>query len=144
MPDFSSDQFQSSLADTIAWCNIKAIDMHADSDDIRRRHALYAQAEKDLEDAQETVERGWLRRQWQNAMSLLKQLRDSLGPMDRKLRSVELKPSFKLDEFDDNALWAKAVAEVVVNRSRLTAGASADKRDTNVGGRLLLDSPSEN
>jgi hypothetical protein len=99
---------------------------------------------------QETVKRSWLRRkitetkQWQNAMAMLKQIRDSLGPMDRKLRSPELKPSFSLDEFGDDALWAKAVAEVVARRSRLTAGTSAEKRDANVGGRLLLYTPSEN
>lgn len=150
MPDFSSEQFQSSVADTVAWCKMKAAGMDASADDIRRRHALYGQAEQHWEEAQETVKRGWLRRkitetkQWQNAMALLKQIRDSLGPMDRKLRSPELKPSFSLDEFGDDALWAKAVAEVVARRSRLTAGISVEKRDTNVGGRLLLYTPSEN
>jgi hypothetical protein len=150
MPDFSSEQFQSSVADTLAWCKMKAIGMDASAEDIQRRHALYAQAEQHWEEAQETVKRGWLRRkitetkQWQNAMALLKQIRDSLGPMDRKLRSPELKPSFSLDEFGDDALWAKAVAEVVARRSRLTAGISVEKRDTNVGGRLLLYTPSEN
>lgn len=150
MPNFNSEQFQSSLADTIAWCKMKAIGMNADADDIRQRQALYAQAEQHWEEAQETVKRGWLRRkitetkQWQNAMALLKQIRDSLGPMDRKLRSPELKPSLSLDESGDGALWAKAVAEVVARRSRLTAGTSAEKRDTNVRGRLLLYTPSEN
>jgi hypothetical protein len=150
MPDFSSTQFQSSLADTVAWCKMKAIGMDSDSEDIRQRHALYAQAEHHWEEAQETVKRGWLRRkitdtkQWQKAMALLKQIRDSLGPMDHKLRSPELKPSFGLSEFGDDALWTKAVAEIVARRSRLTAGTSAEKRDTNVGGRLLLYTPSEN
>jgi hypothetical protein len=148
--DFSSMQFQSSLADTVVWCKMKTIGMDADSDDIRQRQALYAQAEQHWEDAQETVKRGWLRRkitdtrQWQNAMALLKQIRDSLGPMDRELRSPELKPSFGLDEFGDDALWGKAVAEVVARRSRLTAGTCAEKPDTNVGGRLLLYTPCEN
>lgn len=150
MPDFRSEQFQISLADTVVWCKLKAIGMDADSDDIRQRHALYAEAEEQWEEAQETVKRGWLLRkitdtkQWRNAMALLKQIRDSLGPMDRKLRSPELKPSFGLDEFGDDALWAKAVAEVVARRSRLTAGTSAEKRDMSIGGRLLLYSPSEN
>ncbi len=94
--------------------------------------------------------RGWIRRKitdtkpWQNAKALLKQIRDSLGPMDCKLRSPELKPSFGLDEFGDDALWAKAVAEVVARRSRLTPATSAEKRDTDVGARLLLYTPSEN
>jgi hypothetical protein len=150
MPDFNAEQFQSSLADTIAWCRMKAIGMNADADDIRQRQALYAHAAQHWEEAQETVKGGWLRRkitetkQWQNAMALLKEIRDSLGPMDRKLRSPELKPSLSLDEFGDDAVWANAVAEVVTRRSRLTAGTSAEKRDTNVGGRLLLYTPSEN
>lgn len=150
MPDFSSEQFQSSLADTIAWCKMKAIGMEANADDIRRRHALYAQAEQHWEEAQETLKRGWLHRkitetkQWQNAMAMLKQIRDSLGPMDRKLRSPELKPSFSLDVFGDNALWAKAVGEVTTRRSRLTAGIFTEERNTTVGGRLLLYAPSEN
>jgi len=55
MPDFNSEQFQSSLADTIAWCKMKAIGMNADADDIRQRQALYAQAEQHWEEAQETV-----------------------------------------------------------------------------------------
>ena len=124
--------------------------MDADSHDIRQRHALYAQAEQHWEEAQETVKRGWIRRkitdtkQWQNAMALSKQIRDSLGPMNRKLRSPELKPSFGLDALGDDELWAKAVMELVARRSRLTAGTSAENRDTNVGGRLLLHTPSEN
>jgi hypothetical protein len=150
MPDFSSKQFHSSLANTVVWCKIKAIGMDADSDEIRQRHAIYAQAQKQWEEAQETVKRRWLRRkitdtkQWQNAMELLKEIRDSLGPMDRNLRSPELKPSFGLDEFGDNAVWAKAVAEVAAKRSRLTTGISAETPGASVGGRLLLYSPSEN
>ena len=150
MPDFNSEQFQSSLADAIAWCKMKAIGMNADADEIRQRQALYARAEQHWEEAQETTKRSWLRRkiteteQWHNAIALLKQIRDSLGPMDRNLRSPELKPTSSLDESGDDALWAKAVAEVIARRSRLTAGTSAEKRDINVGGRLLLYAPSEN
>jgi hypothetical protein len=150
MPDFSSKQFQSSLADTVVWCKMKAVGMDADSDDIRQRHALFAQAEQQWEEAQEAVKRGSLRpkiaetKQWQNATALWKQIRDSLGPMDGKLRSPELKPSRDLDEFGDDALWAQAVLEVVARRSRLTAGTPAENRDMNVGGRLLLYCPSEN
>ena len=124
--------------------------MNADSDDIRQRVALYAQAEQNWEEAQQTVKRSWLHgkitdtKQWQNAMALLKQIRDSLGPMDRKLRSPELKPSFGLNDFGEDELWAKAVAEVVGKRSRLTAGMSDEKNDAKVGGRLLLYTPSEN
>jgi hypothetical protein len=150
MPDLSSEQFQSSLADTLAWCKMKAIGMDADSENIRQRVALYTRAEQNWEEAQQIVKRSWLPRkiadtkQYRNAMVLLGQIRDALGPMDRKLRSAELKPSFGLDAFTDDALWAKAVAEVVERRSQLTAGTSAEKRDTNLGGRMLLYTPSEN
>ena len=66
-----------------------------------------------------------------------------MDPWTVSRESPELKPSFNLGEFGDDALWAKAVAEVVARRSRLT-GTSAEKRDTNVGGQLLLYNPSEN
>ncbi len=150
MPDVSSKQFLISLADTVTWCKLKSIGMDADSDDIRQRHVLYAQAEDQWKEARETVKRGWLSRkitdtkQWQNAMALLEQIRDSLGPLDRNLRSSELKPTFDLYGFGDDGLWAKAVAEVVAKRSRLTAGTSTEKSDKSVVGRLLLYSPSEN
>ena len=74
-------------------------------------------------------------------MALLKQIRYFLGPIDdRELRSPELRSNFNLDEFGDDELWVKAVVEVVRRRSRLTAGTSAEKRDTNRG-RLLLYRP---
>ncbi|HEY7097090.1 MAG TPA: hypothetical protein VH437_10225 [Terriglobales bacterium] len=151
MSDFSSKQFQSSLVDTVAWCRMKAIGMDAESDDIRQRHAIYAQAELHWKEAQEAVKRRWLpqkitdTKQWQHARALLTQIRDSLGPMERKLRSPELKPTFGLDEFGDDELWAKGVAEVIVRRSQLIAGTVvAENRNTNIGGRLLLYTPSEN
>ncbi|HXF14627.1 MAG TPA: hypothetical protein VN517_15835, partial [Terriglobales bacterium] len=85
MPDFNSKQFQLSLTDTIVWCKLKAVGMDAASKDIRQRHALYAHAEEQWEEAQQAVKRGLLEitdtKQWQNAMALLKQIRDSLGSM---------------------------------------------------------------
>lgn len=147
MRDFTSKQFQNSLATTVAWCKMKSVD--ADTTEISQRHALYVQAEQQWEEAQKIAKERGLRRnitatkEWQHAMALLKQIRDSLGPMNRKLRSPELKPSFGLDEFGSDALWAKAVAEVVAKRSLLTAKISIGKDDTNVG-RLLLYRPSEN
>jgi ATP:corrinoid adenosyltransferase len=60
MPDFGSKQFQSSLADTAVWYKMKAVGIEADSDGIRQRHALYAQAEQQWEEAQETLKRDWL------------------------------------------------------------------------------------
>lgn len=124
--------------------------MDENSDHVRQRHALYSQAEQQWEEAIEAVKRGRHRtniadtKQYQHAMSLLKQIRDCLGPMDRKLRSPELKPTFTLDEFGDNGPWAQAVAEVVALRSRLIAQTITGQVDISVGGRLLLYSPSEN
>jgi len=132
MLDLTSERFQRSLADTVIWCRLKAL-MDADSDEIKRRRALYTEVEQHWEAAQEIVRGNRLLRkitdtkQWQHAMSLLKQIRGSLGPMDRKLRSPELKPSFHLDEFGDDGLWAEAVAEVVARRSLLTAGGSRER-----------------
>lgn len=48
--------------------------------------------------------------------------------MDRKLGSSELKPSFGLDEFRNDALWAEAVAEVSTRRSRLTGSVPPSHR----------------
>lgn len=149
MSDFGSKQFQSSLADTLAWSKMKGGGTDADLDDIRQRHALYTKAEQQWEEAQETVKRDPRRKitdtkSWKSAMALFKEIRDSLGPMDRKMRSPELKPSFGFDELGNDTLWAQAVAEVVARRSRLTAGTSAEKGDMSVGGRLLLYSPNEN
>lgn len=149
MLDFSSERFESSLAEAIVWCRMKAL-IDADSDEIRRRRALYSEAEQQWQEAKAIVKRGGQRRQitdtkqWQQAMSLLKQIRESLGPLDRKLRSPELKPSFNLDKFGNDSLWAEAVAETVARRSPVTTGAPSEKGDTNVGGRLLLYTPSEN
>jgi hypothetical protein len=150
MPDFTSEQFQSSLAQTVVWCKMKSLGSDGTSDDIRHRHALYLQAERKWEEARQIASGGWLHRQitktkqWQHAMALWKQIRDSVGPLNTKLRSPELKPSFGLDEFGSDALWANAVAEVVAKRSLLTAKISVGREDTNVGGRLLLYRPSEN
>jgi hypothetical protein len=150
MPDFSSKQFHSSLAGAVAWCKMKGVGMDADSDSIRQRHALYAQAEQQWEEAQQSANQSSLRRkiidtkQWQNATALLKLIRDSIGPMDRKLRSPELKPGFGLDDLGSDGPWGKAVVEVIAKRSRLTAEMFTGKATPDVGGRLLLYSPSEN
>ena len=150
MPDYSSTQFQSSLADVVIWCRMNALGMDSDSNDIRQRQALYAEAERQWKEAREIVRRSWRRqeitgtKQWQNAMALLERIRESLGPMDRKLRSPELKPSSGLDDFGGDALWAQAVSEVVARRSRLIAGTSSELRDMNSQGRFLLYTPTEN
>src|SRR5262249_35977309 len=117
MLDFGSNQFQSSLADTLAWCKMKSVDANSE---IGQQHPLSVEAEQQWEEARQIVNRGWFRRtiinrnQWRHATALLKLVR---GPMARKFRSPELKPSVDLDEFGIDAPWAQAVAEVVAKRS---------------------------
>jgi len=124
---------------------------HVDSDAIRQRHGLYLQSEQQLREARLFANQGWFSRkisdtkQWQRAMALLKQIRDSLGPIEHRLRSAELKPTVSLDDFGARVPWAEAVAEVVAKRSQLTNKISPKKDAGNaVGGRLLLYNPSEN
>src|SRR5215813_3025161 len=124
MPDFSSKQLQKSLAEVFAWCMMRGVEMNANSGDIRERQALYAQAEQQWEEAQQSANRSWLHRkitdteQWQKATALLNQIRDSLGPMHHKLRSAELKPDIDLDGLRSDEDWGKAVAIVIGKRSR--------------------------
>jgi hypothetical protein len=152
MADFSSESFQRSLAETIAWCDMQSLGTdQVDLDAIRKRHSLYVQSEQQLQEARLSASQGWFRRkisdtkQWQQAMALLKQIRDSLGPMEHRLRSAELKPTFSLDDFGARAPWEGAVAEVVAKRSQLTNKIPPKKEGgTAVVGRLLFYNPSEN
>jgi hypothetical protein len=120
MFDFESARFKRSLAETVGWCAMQSLVANpADSDTIRNRRALYEQSERQMQEARASTNKSWLRRkitdtkQWHRGMALLKQVRDSLGPMEHKLRSATFKPSFALNEFGTNAPWAEAVAEVV-------------------------------
>ena len=143
MLDFSSGRFRNSLAETVAWCKILSLEGNADSDDTRYRHALYVQAAQQWQEARLSANRGWLSRkisatkEWQHAMGLWKQIRDSLGPMDHKLRSPELKPSLGLEGTD--AAWETAVTELVAKPSQLTSKVSSGGDALNAtGARLLL------
>ncbi len=124
---------------------------HAGSDAIRRRRALYDQSEQQLQEARVLANQGWFRRkvvdtkQWRQAMALLKQIRDSLGPMGHSLRNANLKPGLDLNEIRTDSRWAEAVAEVVAKRSQLMSKISPKGRSENeAGGRLLLYNPNEN
>ena len=125
---------------------MKAVGMDV-SEEVRQRHALHAQAEQQWEEAQQLISPHRKisdTKQFQNAMALLKQIRDSLGPMHRSLRSPELMPVVSLDGFAKDEPWARAVVEVVGRRSRLISEVSFGNEWTKIGGRLLLYSPSEN
>jgi hypothetical protein len=152
MLDLESAPFKRSLSETIAWCaNRPAGANHAGSDAIRRRRALYAQSEQQLQEARVRASRGWFRRkvvntkQWRQAVALLKQIRDSLGPLEHRLRSANLKPDLDLSEIRTDSLWAEVVAEVVAKRSQLMSKISPKGCSGNeAGGRLLLYNPNEN
>lgn len=142
--------FQGPLADTVAWCRKHAKGMDADSDLVRRRQALYTQAEQQWDEAIKIMERDGSRpsitdiKQYQQGAVLLKEIRDCLGPMDRILRSPDLEPDFDMDWFGDDTAWEEAVEEVAARRARFVAGLADERSLTNAGGRLLLYRPSEN
>jgi hypothetical protein len=152
MLDFESVRFKRSLAETAGWCAMQSLGANpADSDATSNRRALYEQSEQQMQEARASANRSWLRRkitdtkEWHQAMALLKQVRDSLGPMEAKLRSATLKPSFRLNEFGTNAPWAEAVAEVVSKRSQMPGRISMEEGlRLSTNGRLLFYYPHEN
>jgi hypothetical protein len=150
MTDFQSEPFRQSLAATVAWCALQSV-VPEDPDLTLTRRTLYEQSEQQMREARESATRGWLHRkvtetkQWRQAMALLKDVRDSLGPLEGRLRSSALKPSFALDDFGTNAPWAEAVAEVTNKRSRLLNEISPQEgAGSSISGRLLLYWPDEN
>lgn len=150
MTDFQSERFRRSLAETVAWCALQSVAPSAPTL-TRNRHALYEQSEQQMQQASASAARGWPHRkitetkQWHQSMALLKEVRDSLGPLEGRLRSPVLAPSFALDDFGANAPWAEAVAEVTDKRSRLLSKTSPHEgAGSSISGRLLLYWPHEN
>jgi hypothetical protein len=152
MLDFKSVRFKRSLAETVEWCAMQSLVANAaDSDALRNRRVFYEESEHQMQEARASVnQRSFPRKmtdtkQWHQAMALLKQVRDLLGPLEARLRSATLSPTFRLNEFGKIAPWAEAVAEVASKRSGLLGDISAQeglKLSTN--GRLLLYYPHEN
>jgi hypothetical protein len=133
MLDFESASFKRSLAETGAWCAMQSqVASLADSEVTRSRRALYEQSEQQMKEARASANQSWLRRkvtdtkQWHQATALLKQIRDSLGPMEHRLRSAALGPGFSLNELGADAPWARVVAEVVAKRSQLVGKISQE------------------
>jgi hypothetical protein len=144
-----AELFAGPLADTIAWCRMNAKAMDVASDRVRRRQASYNLAEQLWKEAIAIRDRDDLRsvagiKQYDQAVALLQQIRELMGPMDRDLRSPELKPNLGLDQFENDALWAEAVEEVVTQRAGLVAGFVNEQSVSDEGGRFLLYWPSEN
>jgi hypothetical protein len=148
MADLYSQLFSGLLADTIAWCRLKAKPLEVVSHKVRHRQASYALAEHQWNEAIQVRDRDGLRsvvgiEQYKNASALLKEVRDGMGPMDRIFRSPELKPSFSLDEFGDDTKWGKAVGEVVSQRAGFVVGLLDKQSVSYKGGRFLLYTPAE-
>jgi hypothetical protein len=94
MFDFTDEQLRYSLADTVAWCTAQfPEDENSDALGMRRRRALVEQANQLFLEAQAMTNKGLFHRkmsetkQWQEAFTLLEEVRASLGPLEHKLRS---------------------------------------------------------
>ncbi len=149
MARLNAKLFESSLADTIAWCRTKLGTVDVATEQVRRRQESYYLAEQQWKEAIDTRDRLGLRsvagiKEYQQAVASLEEIRDLLGPMDRNLRSPELKPRFGLDQFGNDLLWEQAAEEVVTKRARLVTGFVNEQAMSDAGGRFLLYSPSEN
>jgi hypothetical protein len=147
MFNFNSGRLKRSLEETMAWCWTLSLKIQrAESAAVHHRRTLLERSEQLLRQANERVKPGWFRRdvseteEWRQAMTLLQEVRDSLGPLQNQLRSAPLRPTCALDKLD--APWADAVAEVVEKRSQLVRGTSGV--GSQARGRLLLYVPTEN
>jgi hypothetical protein len=124
--DFESAQFKRHLSETILWCAAKSLtSQSADSPNTIRRRALFEQSEDLLRQTRDRADRSWFRskpsatKPWAHAMALLKEIRDSLEPMEHRLRSAALKPTSAPSDFRTDTQWQQAVAEVVEQRAHL-------------------------
>jgi hypothetical protein len=152
MFDFTDEQLRSSLTDAITWYAIQSPEVEdGDRSEMLRRRALVEQANQLWLEARTMTSKSLFHRkiseteQWQAAVALLEEVRASLGPLEHKLRSVTLKPTFPLDTIGEEALWVEAVAEVVNTRHQLIDRISPEQRTTHGDeGRLLLYYPYEN
>src|SRR5689334_9086037 len=147
MPAFNSTQFRGSVVEAALWCRLKTAGISA-PDEIRRRHALYVEAEQRWGEARQSARERSLRvadtKEWHEAMALFQQIRDLTGLIAHQLRSPELKPSFDIDELREDGLWSKAVAEVAAKRSVLIGQSRPDKDEMNGECCLMIVNTREN
>jgi hypothetical protein len=149
--DFESAQFKRRLSETIMWCAEKGLTARAaESSKTNRRRALFQQSEDFLRQARDRASRSWFHskpsatKQWAEAMTLLKEIRDSLEPMEHRLRSAALEPKSAPSDLRTDTQWEQAVAEVAEQRAKLAADISAPACDVDESrGRLLLYVPTE-
>ena len=152
MRDFESPQFRQSLAEVVAWCSARSLQISdAEHTTMQLRLAQYREAGILMTAARKHANSGWLRpkvtetEQWREGIKLLRQLEATPHPLRNRLRSESLKPAFSLDEFCSITPWQEAVAEVVTKRSALIDLASVENVPSiQRNGRLLLCEPLEN
>lgn len=148
MIDLNSENFNRSLAETMAWCAAQRLTAVAEESSlVRYRRALVEKSRRLREKVYKRFKHDWKQiagsEEWGQSRALLHEADpDSLSLLDGQLRSATLKPSFELDPFRTDAHWADAVAEVVAKRSRLL-GEISRAHDNGSEGRLLLSVPSE-
>jgi hypothetical protein len=140
-----SEQFNSSLCGVIDWCATHHSTMVRDSDKAAFRRNQCEMAFQLIEEAR--MSRSVLESdQWKQALVLLSQIRESMGPLESRLRSLGLMPSKAIDELRTDEDWLQAVSEVVNKRSsKNKQNASVGEESVSAGsGRLLAYFPHEN
>jgi hypothetical protein len=146
-----TEQFERSLAETIAWCGKLLSSYEIDSEAMRHRLSLSDQAARLSQEAYASAGKSWPRqnvtetKEWMDLKVVWQQLRAAPMPFEHVLRSLALKPAFDLDVFGWDAPRQEAVAQVVAEKSQLIGQltpqiGAADE----AGGRLLLYRPAEN
>ena len=84
--------------------------------------------------------------EWKHALELLSQIRESMGPLESRLRSPDLMPNKPIDELRTDADWFQSVSEVVNKRSAKNKQSPpmGDEVVSASSGRLLAYFPHEN
>jgi hypothetical protein len=148
--DTDSASFKVSLSETVAWCANQSLTSRVDEPAIiRDRRELVEESNRVFRRAYERLQKDWERifksEEWHKSRALLEEADPlSLSTLDAQLRSGALKPNFTMDGFSDDELWAKAVTEVVAERSKLLGVVSpAADAGNETQGRLLLFIPRE-
>jgi hypothetical protein len=147
MIDYTSEEFRRSVAEAAAWCASQSLNTNVE--EVQKRRALVERANRLWQEGIGHANSGLFRRslsetkEYREAMALLKQVRDSLGPLERALRSAVLQPDLASLEKGTDAAWAEAVAHITANRSKLVGSVSLERPEIN-SGRLLLYWPREN
>jgi hypothetical protein len=122
MFDYETPMFKRSLAETIAWCAGQPLtNRPEESSSIQRRRALLEEANRLFRVVYDRFYPDWDKIKASAEYCQSQALHAEADPLtlsllDGQLRSSALKPSLRLDQFEDE-VWAKAVADVVAMRA---------------------------